>query len=133
MSAESTGIAVTVTNKDGDELIGKIQDSAEGTIDPGFEAEAPDQDGAVYDTARGDWRATMDITMIADSTDTLPGRDEHVEIAGFQNTSLNGIYEVNSVGETQNAQSHAQRSYSVIRYLDNSYPSSLTTTTTTTT
>lgn len=131
MSVEQVGIAVKVTYNS-TTLAGLIQDFS-GSIEPGYTAEARNRLGQVKEAKQGDWTASCDITILADSADDMPPRGATVTISGAKNDELNAEYSVTSLGETQSQQDYVSRSYSIQRYLDNGVVADNVSTTTTTT
>lgn len=131
MSLETVGIALEITYNS-TTLAGLLQD-ASGTIDSGFTAEARNRYGQVSEAKQGDFTASVDVTMIAESTDSMPGHGDIVTVSGFNNTDLNGDYHVSSIGETHAQQDYKTRDFTLNRYLDNGVTASKLTTTTTTT
>jgi hypothetical protein len=99
-------------------------------VTPGVTAEARDGVGAVAAAARKDWRAAVTVEYIPYDSVTFPPHNGIVQVAGFEDSTYDGAYRVDSVGETYNNQGYPAKSIGLIRYLDNSIPTATTTTTT---
>jgi hypothetical protein len=112
--------------------LGLLQ-SAGMNIAAGTKAQAKDGGGKTASVTYTDWTATGTAEYVPYDGVTFPPHNGIVQVAGFQDTNMNGAYRVTTVGETYSYNGYPAKSIGLERYLDNSLPAATTTTTTTTT